>query len=99
MVSLAARRGLGGMGSFGVFIAIILPGVLAFGLIIVSRPPWMGWVMWAVPVIFAVLFWHWALGQSKTGDEYFGYAFAILTSASPLVALVIRLLGKGKQMT
>jgi hypothetical protein len=87
------------MESFGVFIAIILPAVLAFGLIIVSRPPWMGWVMWAVSVIFAVLVWRWALGHSKTGGEYFGYAFAALTSASPLAALVIRLLGKGKQKT
>jgi hypothetical protein len=76
-----------------VYAFVLLPPLLAFGLLVVKEPPSAGWSMWLVSAVFAAGFGVWAMSQPDTGfgSRIYYYLLVGWTAWPPVVALGIRL--------
>ena len=82
----------------GVFVVLgsVIPIGLAFALLFVTEPRWMGWLLWAISAAIGIYAWLWWTGIIPSdGARIYGAVIAIWFSWAPVVALGIKTL-KGR---
>ena len=81
------------------YLAMLLPPFLAFGIVVVSEPRWLGILMWLASAAIAVGFWYWAFGAKDPGGRIFAYAIATYMSLPVLVAIGVRFFTRTPSVT
>jgi hypothetical protein len=74
-----------------VFAFILLPPLLAFGLVVVTRPRWMGWTLWTVAALMAAFMWIRVGNSHGEAGRIFDMVAAIWMTWGPVAALAIKL--------
>jgi len=77
----------------GVFVVLgsLIPVLLAFALLQVRQPAWLGWFLWAISVAIAIYAWlWWTRIIPSDGAKTYGLLMALWFTWAPITAFVLR---------